>query len=253
MYTIEPVRLTLLRSGEAIPVARVAKPSGGTRDIAVLDREDERAYSGAVAQLVPVIEAGLGAEVMADRASVLGAQVLLEDWRRARLAFRRSVKTSLASCTTPAVFVGDVQACFPSIQVEAVARALRRLRGRPADIDRVLAMLRRFSERGVAGLPVGPAPSAPLANAVLSSVDRAIHAEGVRHLRWVDDVVAICEDVASATRVADAFHRALAQEGLQANLAKTMIVTDRDRAAHHLLGVERSSPTACPRAMLRAP
>ena len=253
LHTIEPVRFTVPPSDEAIPVASIAKPGGGRRSIAVLDPEDARAYSHTVARLVPTIEARLGDEVFADRAKVVGGEVRLDDWRRARVAFRRSVRTSLDARTQPAVFVGDVQACFSSMRVEIVARALRRLRGRPTDIERVLAALREFRTRGIEGLPVGPAPSAPLANAVLSSIDRAIQAEGVRPLRWVDDVVAICDDVASATRVADVFHRALAHEGLQANVSKTTIVTDRDEAAHRLLGLDGYSPTACSRAMLPAP
>ncbi|HEY6566297.1 MAG TPA: RNA-directed DNA polymerase [Actinomycetota bacterium] len=253
MQTIEPARLTVLRSGEPIPTVRVHRPGGGTRDIAVLDPEGDRAYSAVVARVTPAVEAGLGLEVLADRAQVQGGQVRLNDWRRARRVLRRSVRAGLTARTKPAVFVGDVQACFPSVRVEVVAHALQRLGGRPSDVDRVLAVLHGFHARGLEGLPVGPAPSALLANAVLSSVDLAIRAEGVQHLRWVDDVVAICDDVASATRVADAFHRALAHVGLQANHSKTMIVTDREQAAHRLLGFDGYSPTSRSRAMLRAP
>jgi hypothetical protein len=249
----ELARSTLPRSGEPISLASVAKPGGGTRIIATLDTADERTYSDAVARVIPAIESALGPHVFADRAAVSGGRVVLGDWQRARRVFRSTMRANLEARPRSVVFVGDVRACFPSMQVEVVAHALRRLRSRPAEVDGVLATLRGFGERGVAGLPVGPAPSAALANAVLLGIDQAIHAQGVQHLRWVDDVVAVCDDVKTAIRVADAFHRSLAREGLHANLSKTMIVSGPDQAAHHMLGSSRYSPAAATRAMLRAP
>jgi Reverse transcriptase (RNA-dependent DNA polymerase) len=250
---IEPMPTILAHPGRSIRFASVPRSAGGMRTIAVLGAEDARAYAGAVARVVPAIEGGLGRCVFADRASVVGPEVRLGDWRRARRSFREAIRAQLDAVASPVVFVGDVRACFPSIQAHVVARSLRRLDARPADVERLCAMLRWFQVRGVAGLPVGPIPSAPLANAVLSAVDEAIGAHGIRYLRWVDDVVAVCEDMSTASGVADAFRAALAQEGLQANPSKTMIITEPGRAARHLLGAGGYSPTACSRAMLRAP
>ena len=253
MSPTEPGRVAMPRNATAIPFTTVIKPGGGTRTLAILDREDEQAYACAVARVVPAIESALGAQVIADRAVVVGSRVMLGDWRRARSAFHRMVRTQLAVQPRAAVFVGDVRSCFPSIRVDVVERALRQVRGRPVDIEQVLDVLHGFRERGVVGLPVGPAASAPLANVVLMGIDDAIRAQGVSHLRWVDDVVAFCDDVTTATRVADAFHRALARVGLHANPSKTMIVADRDHATHRLLGDGCSSRAAGSRAMLRAP
>jgi hypothetical protein len=253
LTSIQPARPTRSATIGPVPVVAIPKPGGGTRHIAVLDPADRRAYAEAVARVVPAIEAALGLQVLADRARVQGAQVVLADWRRARRTFREAMKAQLHARPRGAVFTGDVRACFPSIGAEVVDRALRRIGSRPADSERVVAVLRGFAERGITGLPVGPAPSAPLANAVLLNVDRAIRAEGACHLRWVDDVVVVCEDRAAAIRVADAFHRALGADGLHANPSKTTILRDRDAAVHRLLGSRGYSPTAGVRAMLRAP
>ena len=108
-----------------------------------------------------------------------------------------------------------------------------------------------------AGRPLAPAGYeqktlvAQLANAVLSTVDRAFRAEGIKALRWVDDVVAICADVPRAAQARSVFHRALAAEGLEANPSKTRVLVDRDQATAALLGSERYSPATGQRAMLR--
>jgi len=79
-------------------------------------------------------------------------------------------------------------------------------------------------------LPVGPEPSAVLANAVLAPVDLAVAAAGVPHVRWVDDVVAFVPGRRRAVRVTDAVRRELEAMGLRPNEAKTRI-EDRRIAA----------------------
>jgi hypothetical protein len=253
MASSQPDRPARSSTSSPIPLIRVDKPGGGTRQIAVLGPGDRRTYATAVARVVPTIGSALAACVMADRATVLGSEVVLDDWRRSRRIFRSMLRAQLASHPGAAVFVGDVHSCFTSIRHPVIDRALRRIGCRPTDAEGVVSVVRGFAERGIIGLPVGPVPSAPLANAVLAHADRAISAEGVAHMRWVDDVVAVCRDRPAAIRARDAFHRALAEDGLQANLSKTMILDDPIEAARRLLGSAGSSPAAHQRAMLRAP
>jgi hypothetical protein len=108
-----------------------------------------------------------------------------------------------------------------------------------------VAVLRRFRDLGVRGLPVGPEPSAILANAVLVRLDDAIRGSGVRHLRWVDDVVlwGTAEDVRSALY---ALRAVAGTVGLELHGDKTRILVDRDEAAAVLLGGRDSSIIAAP-------
>ena len=73
------------------------------------------------------------------------------------------------------------------------------------------------------GLPVGPEPSAVVANAVLTPVDRALSDAGIRHLRWVDDLVLAAEDPGAALEV---LRGSLATVGLRLNERKTRVVLD---------------------------
>ncbi len=253
MAPSQPDRPARSSTSSPIHLVPVDKPCGGTRQIAILGPGDRRAYAAAVARVVPTIGSALGACVVADRALAVGSEVVLDDWRRSRRIFRSLLRAQLASHPGAAVFVGDVHSCFTSIRPPIVDRALRRLGCPPIDVDGVVSVIRGFAERGIVGLPVGPVPSAPLANAVLTHADRAIRAEGVVHLRWVDDVVAVCPDHSAAIRARDAFQRALAEDGLQANLSKTTIMDDPIEAARRLLGPAGYSPAARERAMLRAP
>ena len=67
-------------------------------------------------------------------------------------------------------------------------------------------LLRRIARAGTPGLPIGPEPSAVLANAVLATADAAATHAGVRLLRWVDDVVLVGTDRSSVVRGFDACH-----------------------------------------------
>src|SRR5207253_10941423 len=99
-----------------------------------------------------------------------------------------------------AVLVADVQACYQSIRPGAVGRRLRALGCDRAEIEAVIRSLESFAEDGVPGLPVGPDPSAVLANAVLSVADAELAAESVGHCRWVDDILAFAPNPRTAHR-----------------------------------------------------
>ena len=133
--------------------------------------------------------------------------------------------------------------CYPSIERDVVARALMDMGAAPAQVHTIAHLLARWGDEGVRGLPVGPAASALLANAVLHAVDEGLRAAGVRHLRWVDDVVAFAPDRATASRAFDAYRRALDRVGLRPNEAKTDLVDD-PRAAAAALGRHASTASS---------
>ena len=111
--------------------------------------------------------------------------------------------------------MSDVRDCYASIDPRA-------LEGVGIDDPDLLGFLRGLEDAGVRGLPVGPPPSAILANAVLGFADRAVVEVAAVPIRWVDDVVLVGRDRLGAERAFDAWRRALASLGLEAHDGKTV-------------------------------
>jgi hypothetical protein len=186
-----------------------------------LEPGDEAAYLELVARVAPALERRLEPAVVANR--VAAAPLVLEDWRTARARWRRAVGTGARGLRVHV----DVADCYDSISAEVVATSLR---AAGADPRALVRLLHELADHGVPGLPVGPEPSAVLANAVLGRVDLAVAAAGVPHVRWVDDIVAFVPGRRSARRVTDAVRRELDALGLRPNEAKTRIEDRRTPA-----------------------
>ena len=217
----------------------LSKPGGGTRWLTVLDPADDAAYRASVAPLVGRIERSLGAEVVAVRARRDDADWTLVPWRPARATWRGIIRRALLDAPGATFAAADVRDCYASISLETIAVLLG------PEGAQAVALLHRFHERGVRGLPVGPEPSAVLANAALCRLDRAIRSAGVRHLRWVDDVV--LWGPADEVRTAMAAMRTAGEAiGLELHRDKTRVFEDRGEAAVALLGERDSSIIAAP-------
>jgi reverse transcriptase-like protein len=175
-----------------------------------------------VARVAPAVERSLVPGVIANRA--VGPDVRLEDWRIAHRRWRgvttppgRGLRLHL-----------DVADCYASILPEIAAAALHRLgAASPSELIRFLHELRAH---GVPGLPIGPDPSAVLANAVLAGIDRTVASAGAPHVRWVDDLVVEVRSRRHAIRVLDGVRRELAGLGLSLQAAKTRLEDARDAA-----------------------
>lgn len=221
---------------EAVP-----RPGGGTRQLVRLDPADADTYRRLVAQVSQAVERALGPRVLAHR--VVGPSLRLEDWRDAYRRWRRAIDSGSAGGLRVGSTGGlrmhlDVADCYGSIRPEVVAAALT---GEGAPIEGLSRFLHELADHGVRGLPVGPEPSAVLANAVLRRLDVAVAAAGAPHVRWVDDVVAMVEGRREAQRVLDAARRALEELGLRPNEAKTRVEDRRSRPRIAML----SPPTPC--------
>jgi hypothetical protein len=217
----------------------LSKPGGGTRWLTVLDPADDVRYRASVGPLVGRIERSLGPEVVALRARRDDAGWTLAPWRAARATWRRSIRRAILDAPGATFAVADVHDCYASVSLETITGLLGPEGAQAVDL------LHRFHERGVRGLPVGPEPSAVLANAVLSRLDHAIRSAGARHLRWVDDVV--LWGPAEEVRVAMAAMRTAAEAiGLALHRDKTRVFEDREEAAVALLGERDSSIIAAP-------
>jgi Reverse transcriptase (RNA-dependent DNA polymerase) len=197
----------------------LSKPGGGTRRLIRLDPVDAETYRRLVARVAPAIERSLGSRVIANR--VIGPGLRLEDWRAAHRRWRRAVGRG------PGLRLRlDVADCFASIRPHTVTTALASL---GVENEALSRFLHELAEHGVAGLPVGPEPSAVLANAVLHRLDEAIASAGLPHVRWVDDVVAVADGRHQARRALDAARRSLDELGLRPNAGKTLLEDHRRR------------------------
>ena len=210
--------------GPPARLVRTSKP-GGTRWLAVLEPGTAAAYAAAVAAVAPAIEASLRPEVLANRVAVSrGSLLLLQPWRAARTRFLARARVMAAS--SGAVLVTDVRECYPSIVAPTVATRLDQLGCRRDDAGRITDLLERLATWGVRGLPIGPAGSAVLANAVLATADEAVADAGAVHLRWVDDFVVFTLDPDRARDVLDRLRSSLAQLGLAIAEHKTIVACD---------------------------
>ncbi len=135
--------------------------------------------------------------------------------------------------------VADVRDCYASISPETVDALIG------PEAAHAVAFLRRLQERGVPGLPIGPGPSAVLANAVLAELDRAIRGTSARHVRWVDDVV-LWGARANVRRALVALDEVTARMGLSLHDGKTRPLADVHEARAVALGEQDSSIIAAP-------
>jgi hypothetical protein len=195
----------------------------GLRRLTVLDPSDEADYRTAVARLASGIERQLGPWVVANRVREV-AGLRLEPWRVARRRFRR---LPLAPLSGGVLAVADVRDCFPRIEPSIVEDSLVRMGCDPPAVSRLVRLLERFREWGIPGLPVGPEPSAVIANAVLVPADRAVTGEGARHLRWADDFLIRATGRAGVERALQALQAALGRIGLTLAPEKTAVLEER--------------------------
>ena len=210
---------------------RQTKPGGGERRLARLDPADDETYRRLVAPLVPRLERLLGPSAVANRATT---DAHLRPWTGARRVWRRALRAALAGERHVVVVAADVRECYASIREPGLAAA--------GVSDELTAFLRGLRERGVKGLPIGPDPSAILANGVLAVADREAAAAGCRPIRWVDDVVFAAAGRRSAQRAFDAWRRSLAELELEANEDKTRWAVGRIDALDVLGGITPSHP-----------
>ena len=229
------------------PFARVAlhqipKPGGGDRVLTVLDPAGEAAYRDAVAAAAPISGYARGA--------------ILDPMAPATLAVARGRwRAALHRAITPGAcfVVSDVADCYPAITPAAVVAGCRAAGAPWASIERVLAVLSRIRAAGAGGLPVGPAPSALLADVVLGIADRAAAQAGATVVRWVDDVAIVAPGVGRARRAFDAWAAALRGLGLEPHEGKTRTLTDHVEAWAQVTGLRPSDPSWVRRGMMRAP
>jgi hypothetical protein len=180
------------------------------------DRDDARWHrlAGRVAE---VVEPRLPGNVLANRA--VGPWPA---WRprplRPALATARRRAAGLRGAV---VLRTDVADCYLSVQPPVLFAALTGL-DVPDGVARAAAdLVEGWGSDGSPGLPVGPAGSGVIANAVLAAVDAALGAHPF--LRWVDDYLVGASSERAALDVLDRTQEALARLDLRLAPSKTAI------------------------------
>jgi hypothetical protein len=192
--------------------------------------------------MVPKIERSLGPGVFADRTDDRARPI---PWIRARRAWRAAGRSSVLDAERPVVVAGDVRDCYGSMGQRAQAAL-----GVGTELR---AFLGALIDAGVRGLPVGPDPSAILANAMIAIADREAAAAGCRPIRWVDDVLFVAAGRRSAQRAFDAWRRGLDRLGLEAHEGKTRWAVGRVPALALIPGRWMSAPEGARRGIIAAP
>lgn len=204
-----------------------AAGTSAARELVALHPSLDARYASLVASIAADVEGSLSPVVAANRLagwSVEPPRLRFRPWRDERAAF--GARLARLADEGGCVVFADVRQCYRSIRPDAVGRALRAAGCDALQSARVVSFLGGLEAIGIVGLPVGPEPSPVLANAVLAGVDRSLAASGIRHLRWVDDVVAVAAGPLEAERVLAIVRAALEPVGLELNERKTRVVVD---------------------------
>src|SRR5581483_10154243 len=204
-----------------------ARDSAAERhDVVVLDEPASARFVAAVLPLIPHVERHLRPGVVANRVvSTASGVIRLEPWRVARARLRRELRA--LGERAGFLLVADVRACYPSIRPEVVRRRLEALGCSPGHVRPLTEVLEAIERSGVRGLPIGPDPSAVLANAVLAAADEALVDAGASHVRWVDDFFVFTRDRRSGRAALAALERALDPLGLNLAPHKTRLLEGR--------------------------
>jgi hypothetical protein len=129
------------------------------------------------------------------------------------------------SDTYPVVVQTDISDFYPRIYHHRIENALQRLPGVGDQPNRVMELLKRFSQNVSYGLPVGGPASRILAELSLDGVDKLLNRRGVRFCRYADDYAIFCADKAEAYRTLVFLSEKLANEGLVLQKRKTRILS----------------------------
>lgn len=222
-------------SDHGVRFEAVPKRNGEVRWLTRLDPVRETAYRRAVSPLAGRIERLLGPEAIALRARPGADGWRLASWRRARARWRRMLLSAIRDAPARTAFaVADVRDCYGSVSPEALLEVLG------PDSAAAAGELRRLHDAGGRGLPVGPEPSAILANAILAELDRAARGSGVTHVRWVDDLV-LWGGRGDLLRALGALEETAAHRGITLHETKTRLLADREELRSFALGSQDSS------------
>jgi hypothetical protein len=186
--------------------------------MALLSERDDARWHVLAGTVAETIEPRLSASVLANRAAGPWPSWRLQPLGPALKEARRLAR----GLPGPVILRTDVAEFYPSVGPASLFGALRRLGAPPGSAGTAADLLDGWGSEGYPGLPIGPAGSAVMANAVLASVDDALG--GHPFLRWVDDYLISASTIRSAGEVLDRLHAVLDRVGLRPSRLKTQFL-----------------------------
>jgi hypothetical protein len=202
-----------------------SKKSGTFRPFVRLHPLDLIAYQALVDQLASDIETALPPRkfVGAYRQSV-GDEDDAFTGSPTNDAFKAGLSNAIHAAGEVFVLQTDISGYFLAIRPERLRHELLEASDRADVVDDLIAVLERWQQLGIRGLPQGVRPSSPLGNVYLASLDRLLGSMPMPFYRWMDDMWAICDSFSEARRVQDRIEQHLYLMGLTLNGEKTRIL-----------------------------
>ncbi len=198
-----------------------AKPGGGRRRMSRLSSRDARTWDEVAGRVARALEPRLDPRVLADRAMISAVGWNLRGIREA-LDLARDRGGGFLGL----VLHTDVEDFYGSVSPTVAVRACLDAGAASTDADLVGEMLEGWTAHGHQGLPIGPAGSAVVANAVLLPVDACLGARP--WLRWVDDYRISVASEWDATCLLDRLDAALGAVRLRRSIPKTLLAPAAD-------------------------
>jgi hypothetical protein len=210
-------------------ICKVPKAGGDFRPGAVLSTDDAVAYTALVGRYYPEIRAAFGelASNQVDIANRLQPDPRALNWITNDVStwgeFREKSLDSLDGCQF--VVISDIAGFYENIDIVRLISELREIGFAPPDLVVLQRWLSRWAEPRGKGIPQGCEASHLLAKVYLNVLDQQLINDGIRHLRYVDDIRIFARSNRDAkfglARLADYVRR----RGLNLQTAKTKIVT----------------------------
>ena len=195
------------------------KPGGGVRHLACIDPVADLGYRQLVGRLVEQIEGSLPTTVFSSRCDLVGSTWRSVRWRAARSQFDRAISQEVDGRWCKGKGTLDVASHYPTVNLDRLQRVLASTGAAGSAVRDVIGALVSLQDRSP-GLPIGPEGSAVLGTAALIPLDRRLHREGAKALRWMDDVVMLVGKRSEYESFKDAAAEQLAHGSQSLNLSK---------------------------------
>ena len=204
------------------------KPGWMLRPGTVLAPEDEVVYNFLVGRMLPMVwEALKWSQGDPDVSYQLRPQspAIVRWVRRGTGVWRewREKSLRMLSGHVSHVVVADIAGFYENIDINRLLSDLRALGAQQGDLDLLAKCLRRWAGQRGKGIPQGYTSSDILAKVYIDPVDKALHNDGISHLRYVDDLRIFCGSKRDARRAIRRLTELVSNRGLNLQSAKTEI------------------------------
>lgn len=153
-------------------------------------------------------------------------RIMIMDYENSRLQIKRKIEMSFNKrfCVHT-----DISNFFPSIYSHSIPWALvgfsvaKKDRDPKKGFNMIDACQRLIKRNETNGVPIGPATSNIISEAILAQIDKILSSEGFVFIRFIDDYTAYCQTFSQAEKFIRRLSEELAKYKLLLNIKKTEI------------------------------